>query len=69
MSAKQEQKAEHRLERRSFLKGLGLAAGGTAGAAVAVAAADEEGETPEEQAKSRYRETEHVKRFYELNRL
>jgi hypothetical protein len=58
------------LERRSFLRGLGIAAGGAAAVpAVAVAADAEKGEWPEEQAKSRYRATEHVKRFYALNRL
>lgn len=58
------------LERRDFLKGMGLAAGGAAGAAAGVAtAAEGEPESREEQAKSRYRETDHVKRFYALNRL
>ncbi|WP_119678796.1 twin-arginine translocation signal domain-containing protein [Indioceanicola profundi] len=59
------------LERRNFLKAAGLAGvGAAAGAAAAVAAEGETlTETPEEQIKSRYRETAHVQRFYFLNRL
>jgi hypothetical protein len=65
------------LERRSFLKGLGLAAGGAAGAVAAVAV-EESGngeppqgrkETDQEMVRQRYRESAEVKRFYALNRL
>jgi ribosomal protein L12E/L44/L45/RPP1/RPP2 len=56
------------LERRAFLKGVGVAGAGAAAAAVAGGAA-EAAETNEEQAKQRYAETDHVKRFYALNRL
>lgn len=56
------------IERRNFLKGMGLAAGAAAVAPV-VAGTAEAAETPEEQVKSRYRENDHVKRFYALNRL
>jgi hypothetical protein len=59
---------ERGLERRGFLKGMGLAAGGAAAAVVPVAPA-EANETPSEQAKKRYQESPHVKRFYALNRL
>jgi hypothetical protein len=54
--------------RRGFLRGLGVAAGGAAAAPFlgAPARADE---TPEEQAKGRYQDNEHAKRFYALNRL
>lgn len=57
--------------RRRFLRGLGVAAGGAAAAVpLAVSAvAEEVPETDEAQAKGRYQETEHVKRFYALNRL
>ncbi len=58
------------LQRRDILKTLGLGAAGAA--AVAVLPAGEEAqamESPQEQVKTRYRETEHVKRFYALNRL
>lgn len=59
-----------RLERRDFLRGLGVAAGGAAAAAAAVpAGAAEPAETSQERTKKRYRESEHVKRFYALNRL
>lgn len=56
------------IDRRDLLKGLGL---GAAGVAVVAAAprTTEAAETPQEQVKQRYRETEHVKRFYALNRL
>ena len=57
-------KTPTRTDRRGFLKlaGLGLAA--TAGTATAEArpARDEKG-------KARYRETEHVRRYYELARF
>ena len=56
------------IERRDLLKGLGLGAAGAAAAALTAGAA-EAAETPQEQVKSRYRETDHVKRFYALNRL
>ncbi len=58
--------------RRRFLRGLGVAAGGAAAAvplAAVSAAAAEVTETDEEQAKGRYQETDHVKRFYALNRV
>ena len=61
-------KGQARLERRRFLRGLGLTAGGVV-AVPAAAQAQERVETPEEQVKERYQETEHVKRFYALNRL
>lgn len=58
------------LERRSLLKGLGLGAAGAAAAAATLRAPSAEAmESRQEQVKSRYRETEHVKRFYALNRL
>lgn len=58
------------LERREFLRGLGVAAGGAAAvAAPTAAAAAETKETPPEQVKKRYQESEHVKRFYALNRI
>jgi hypothetical protein len=56
------------LERRNFLRGLGLATG-TAVAAPVLSTSAEANETPEEQAAKRYQETDHVRRFYALNRL
>jgi hypothetical protein len=59
------------LERRDFLRGLGLATGTAAVAAapVVLSTPAEANETPEEQAAKRYQETDHVRRFYALNRL
>ena len=56
------------IDRRDLLKGLGLGAAGAAAAAVAPTDA-QAAETPQEQAKPRYAETAHVKRYYALNRL
>ncbi len=56
------------IERRDLLKGLGLGTAAAAAAALTAGTA-EAAETPQEQVKARYRETDHVKRFYALNRL
>ena len=64
-----DQKKTGNVERRDFLKAVGLA--GTA-AAVAVPLAGtgaEAEESAEERIKPRYQETQHVKQFYALNRL
>jgi hypothetical protein len=55
--------------RRAFLRSLG--AGATAAAAGAAPLADvarADTETNDEKRKARYRETEHVKTFYRVNR-
>jgi len=59
------------LERRGFLRGLGVAAGGAAAVVPVVlgAGAAEAAESPEEQVKGRYQESDHVKNYYHLNRL
>ncbi|MBP2297473.1 twin-arginine translocation signal domain-containing protein [Azospirillum picis] len=57
------------LQRRDLLKTLGLGAAGAAAATVLPGEQARAEETPREQVKTRYRETEHVKRFYALNRL
>ncbi|MBS4045154.1 MAG: twin-arginine translocation signal domain-containing protein [Ferrovibrio sp.] len=59
------------LDRRSFLRAAGTGAAAAAVATVAIspepaAAAPENAET---RKKQRYKETEHVKRYYESNRL
>lgn len=54
--------------RRDILKGLGLVAG-TAAAVPALVPSADAAETQDEQLKSRYQLTDHVKRFYALNRL
>ncbi|WP_181705768.1 twin-arginine translocation signal domain-containing protein [Chthonobacter rhizosphaerae] len=52
--------------RRAFLTGAGLAGAAAAAGGVVLAEARE---APEEQVKTRYSETPHVKRFYDLNRI
>jgi hypothetical protein len=55
------------LGRRQFLGALGIGASVAATAPIAtVAVADSE--TNDEKRKSRYRETEHIKTFYSVNR-
>ena len=57
------------LGRREFLRALGAgatAAAATAGPLAGAAVADTE--TNEQKRKARYRETEHVKSFYRVNR-
>jgi hypothetical protein len=55
------------LGRREFLQALGAGAGVTA-AAPLVTQARADSETPDEKTKSRYKETDHVKKFYSVNR-
>lgn len=67
---RQQKRQASGIERRDFLRGAGLAAAGATAVALSGAAgAAEVKESPEEQVKSRYRENDHVKRYYELNRL
>jgi hypothetical protein len=64
-----DQKKTGTVERRDFLKAVGLA-GGAAAVAVPLAVTGAQAEeTREERVKARYQETEHVKQFYALNRL
>jgi hypothetical protein len=62
--------AKETLDRRGFLRAAGVGAAAAAVATVAVkpeqAAAAENAET---RKKQRYKETEHVKRYYDSNRL
>lgn len=66
---KKEILAKETLDRRSFLR----TAGAGAAAAAAVAAMPEQAvaapENAETRKKQRYKETEHVKRYYDSNRL
>ena len=67
---KTEVPAKETLDRRSFLRAAGT--GAAAAAVVGVAAAPEPAvaaENAETRKKQRYKETEHVKRYYESNRL
>jgi hypothetical protein len=55
--------------RREFLRALGAGAGVAAATAVpAATAANADTETNDEKRKSRYRESDHVKTFYRVNR-
>ena len=55
-----------RAGRRNFLKGAGIAA--TAAVVAPVAGEAQATETRQDARKARYRETEHVRRFYATNR-
>ena len=58
-----------KLGRRDFLRGLGVGAGIAATSTVAtVTAAHADSESASEKTKSHYRETEHVKAYYRVNR-
>jgi hypothetical protein len=55
--------------RRDFLRALGAGAGVAATAAAPLAtSAVADSESNDEKRKSRYKETDHVKKFYETNR-
>jgi hypothetical protein len=53
--------------RRDFLRVLGASAGAAAGAPLATAAKADT-ENNDEKRKARYKETDHVKAFYRVNR-
>jgi hypothetical protein len=55
-----------KLGRRDFLRTLGI--GATAAAAAPFGDAHADSETNEEKRKARYKETEHVKAYYRVNR-
>ncbi|MFM9845977.1 MAG: formate dehydrogenase [Hyphomicrobiaceae bacterium] len=57
-----------RVDRRAFLGALGAGAGAAAGAGSLATAARADSESSDEKLKARYRETEHVKTFYRVNR-
>ncbi len=54
--------------RRAFLKVLGVGAGAAAASATPLGAAATAAENAQERAKTRYRETDHVKAYYRVNR-
>jgi hypothetical protein len=54
--------------RREFLRTLGAGAGLAATAVVPLATKAEAAESDADKKKARYRETEHVKTFYRVNR-
>jgi hypothetical protein len=64
---KTERKAE--VGRREFLRALGAGAGVAATAAAPLATSARADDEPDaEKRKARYRETDHVKKFYAVNR-
>ena len=56
------------LDRRGFLKALGVGAGAAATTVVAVAPAAVAGESDADKKKARYTESDHVKAYYRTNR-
>jgi hypothetical protein len=57
-----------KVDRRTFLGALGAGVGAAAGAGALTTAARADSETNDEKVKARYRETEHVKTFYRVNK-
>ena len=54
--------------RRDFLRVLGAGAVGAAASAPLTGEAEAATESPDEQRKARYKETDHIKRYYSVNR-
>ena len=59
---------ERKLGRRDFLRKLGVGATAVAATAPLAGEARADTETNDEKRKARYKETEHVKTFYRVNR-
>jgi hypothetical protein len=62
------QKAKTEVGRRDFLRALGAGAGVAATAAAPVATGAAAAENDNDKKKTRYRESDHVKAFYRVNR-
>ena len=56
------------VDRRKFLRALGAGAGVAATAAPLATTAKADSESNDEKRKARYKETDHVKTFYRVNR-
>jgi hypothetical protein len=54
--------------RRDFLRAIGAGAVGVAASAPLGGEAEAATESPDEQRKARYKETDHIKRYYSVNR-
>ena len=54
--------------RRDFLRAIGAGAVGAAASVPLAGAAQAATESPEEERKARYKETDHIKRYYSVNR-
>lgn len=61
-------KDQTRLGRRELLRVLGVGAGAAAAGAAIPTSARADSETEDAKKKARYRETEHVKAFYRVNK-
>lgn len=57
-----------KVRRRDFLRALGAGAGVAVAGGSLATSAKADSESNEEKRKARYRETEHVKAFYRVNR-
>jgi hypothetical protein len=68
MKEKNEAQSRTRVARRDFLRVLGAGAGVAAAAAPLATAAMADSETDDAKRKARYKETDHVKAFYRVNR-
>ena len=62
------QQPKSQVGRRDFLRALGMGAGLAATAATPLATNAEAAENNTDRAKARYRESDHVKAFYRVNR-
>jgi hypothetical protein len=57
-----------KVDRRSILRALGVGAGVATATAALPASVNADSETNDEKRKSRYKETDHVKAFYRVNK-
>ena len=57
-----------KVDRRSILRALGVGAGVATATAALPAGVNADSETNDEKRKSRYKETDHVKAFYRVNK-
>jgi hypothetical protein len=62
------QKAKTEVGRRDFLRALGAGAGVAATTAAPLATGAAAAESDNDKKKTRYRETDHIKAFYRVNR-
>ena len=63
------QQGKSKLGRRDFLRAMGAGAGLAVTAAAPLATAAAAAESEAEQKKARYKETDHVKAYYKVNRF
>ena len=61
-------RTDAKIDRRVLLRGLGAGTGAVATAATVPISARADSESNDEKSKSRYKETDHVKAFYRVNK-